>query len=67
MWKWRPARVFCIFEYDKLQSDRQRSAGDEEYDDGDEYIFSLAIAPRPIRAAGPGGNVRNTRCMVTCG
>ena len=38
-------------ESDELQSDRQKSAGDEEYDDDEKSIFPLVVDPAPTREA----------------
>ena len=42
-------------ESDELQSDRQKSAGDEEDDDDEKSIFPLVVDPAPTREAAPVG------------
>ena len=42
-------------EFDEVQSDRQKSAGDEEDNDDEEFIFLLVVDPAPTRKAAPVG------------
>ena len=52
-------------ESDELQSDRQKSAGDEENDDNEESIFPLVVDPAPTRKAAPVGRAAQSMPLAT--
>ena len=52
-------------EFDELQSDRQKSAGDEEYDNDEESIFPLVVDPAPTRKAAPVGRAAQSMPLAT--
>ena len=52
-------------ESDELQSDRQKSAGDEEDDDDEEFIFPLVVDPAPAREAAPVGRAAQSMTLAT--
>ena len=52
-------------ESDELQSDRQKSAGDEEHDDDEESIFPLVVDPAPTRVATPVGRAAQSMTLAT--
>ena len=52
-------------ESDELQSDRQKSAGDEEDNDEEESIFPLVVDPAPTRQATPVGRAAQSMPLAT--
>ena len=52
-------------ESDELQSDRQKSAGDEEDDDDEESVFPLVVDPAPTRKAAPVGRAAQSMPLAT--
>ena len=52
-------------ESDELQSDRQKSAGNEEDDGDEESIFPLAVDPAPTRKAAPVGRAVQSMPLAT--
>ena len=52
-------------ESDELQSDRQKSAGDEEHDDDEESIFLLIVDPAPTWVAATAGRAAQSMPLAT--
>ena len=52
-------------ESDELQSDLQKSAGDEEDDDDEDSIFPLVVDPAPTREAAPVGRATQSMPLAT--
>ena len=52
-------------ESDELQSDHQKSAGDEEDDDDEKSIFPLVVDPVPTREAAPVGRAAQSMPLAT--
>ena len=52
-------------ESDELQSDRQKSTGDEEDDDDEEFVFPVVVDPAPTRAAAPVGRAAQSMPLAT--
>ena len=52
-------------ESDELQSDRQKSAGDEEDDDDEKSIFPLVVDPAPTREAASVGKAAQPMSLAT--
>ena len=52
-------------EYEELQADRQKSAGDEEDDNDEESIFPLVVDPTPTRKAAPVGRAAQSVPLAT--